>query len=97
MTNMRRAIRQRLYEISEVRLPEVVYKNTSKDGTRKWVMRLDGGSSIETGYIPEKDRGTLCVSSQIGCALDCSFCSTGKQGFNRDLTTAEIKIGRAHV
>src|SRR5690554_7365020 len=69
MTNMSKALRQRLSEIAEVRLPEVVYENTSKDGTRKWVMRLDGGSSIETVYIPEKDRGTLCVSSQIGCAL----------------------------
>ncbi len=59
-------------------------------------MRVDGGSSIETVYIPEKDRGTLCVSSQIGCALDCSFCSTGKQGFNRDLTAAEI-IGQVYV
>lgn len=96
MTNMSKALRQRLSEIAEVRLPEVVYENTSKDGTRKWVMRLDGGSSIETVYIPEKDRGTLCVSSQIGCALDCSFCSTGKQGFNRDLTTAEI-IGQVYV
>lgn len=96
MTNMSKPLRERLAEIAEIHLPEVVYEDTSKDGTRKWVMRVDGGSSIETVYIPEKDRGTLCVSSQIGCALDCSFCSTGKQGFNRDLTAAEI-IGQVYV
>lgn len=96
MTNMSKPLREHLAEIAEIHLPEVVYEDTSKDGTRKWVMRVDGGSSIETVYIPEKDRGTLCVSSQIGCALDCSFCSTGKQGFNRDLTAAEI-IGQVYV
>jgi 23S rRNA (adenine2503-C2)-methyltransferase len=66
------------------------------DGTRKWLIRVDGGSCIEMVYIPERDRGTLCVSSQIGCALDCSFCATGKQGFNRDLTSAEI-IGQLWI
>ena len=96
MTNMGKALRAKLAEISEVALPEVVYEDFSKDGTRKWVMRMPGGSAVETVYIPEKDRGTLCVSSQIGCALDCSFCSTGKQGFNRDLTVAEI-IGQVYV
>jgi len=96
MTNMGKALRARLTELSEIVLPEVVYEDFSKDGTRKWVMRMPGGSSVETVYIPEKDRGTLCVSSQIGCALDCSFCSTGKQGFNRDLTVAEI-IGQVYV
>jgi len=96
MTNMSKALRQRMSEIGEIRLPEVVYEDISKDGTRKWVMRVDGGSAIETVYIPEKERGTLCVSSQIGCALDCSFCSTGKQGFNRDLSVAEI-IGQVYV
>ncbi|MEE2749663.1 MAG: 23S rRNA (adenine(2503)-C(2))-methyltransferase RlmN, partial [Pseudomonadota bacterium] len=96
MTNMGKALRAKLSEVSEVVLPEVVYEDFSKDGTRKWVMRMPGGSSVETVYIPEKDRGTLCVSSQIGCALDCSFCSTGKQGFNRDLTVAEI-IGQLYV
>lgn len=96
MTNMSKPLRERLAEVAEIHLPEVVYEDTSTDGTRKWVMRVDGGSSIETVYIPEKDRGTLCVSSQIGCALDCSFCSTGKQGFNRDLTAAEI-IGQVYV
>ncbi|HCG78503.1 MULTISPECIES: 23S rRNA (adenine(2503)-C(2))-methyltransferase RlmN [Thalassolituus] len=96
MTNMGKALRAKLAEVSEIVLPEVVYEDFSKDGTRKWVMRMPGGSAVETVYIPEKDRGTLCVSSQIGCALDCSFCSTGKQGFNRDLTVAEI-IGQLYV
>lgn len=96
MTNMGKALRAKLADISEIALPEVVYEDISKDGTRKWVMRMPGGSSIETVYIPENERGTLCVSSQIGCALDCSFCSTGKQGFNRDLSVAEI-IGQVYV
>ncbi len=96
MTNMSKELRQRISDVAEIRLPEVVYEDFSKDGTRKWVMRVDGGSAIETVYIPEKDRGTLCVSSQIGCSLDCSFCSTGKQGFNRDLSVAEI-IGQVYV
>jgi 23S rRNA (adenine2503-C2)-methyltransferase len=96
MTNMSKAMRAKLADVAEISLPEVVYDQTSQDGTRKWVMRMPGGSSIETVYIPEKERGTLCVSSQIGCALDCSFCSTGKQGFNRDLSVAEI-IGQLFV
>lgn len=96
MTNMSKGLRARLAEVSEIVLPEVIYDDISKDGTRKWVMKMAGGSSVETVYIPEKDRGTLCVSSQIGCSLDCSFCSTGKQGFNRDLTAAEI-IGQVYV
>ncbi|MFC3678938.1 23S rRNA (adenine(2503)-C(2))-methyltransferase RlmN [Bacterioplanoides pacificum] len=96
MTNMSKGLRAKLAEVSEISLPEVIYDKTSKDGTRKWVMRMAGGSSVETVYIPEKERGTLCVSSQIGCSLDCSFCSTGKQGFNRDLSAAEI-IGQVYV
>ncbi len=96
MTNMGKPLRARMAEVCEIRLPEVIYEDFSKDGTRKWVMRMDGGSAVETVYIPEKDRGTLCVSSQIGCSLDCSFCSTGKQGFNRDLSVAEI-IGQVYV
>ena len=96
MTNMGKALRAKLAAVSEVRLPEVIYQDISKDGTRKWVMKMAGGSSVETVYIPEKERGTLCVSSQIGCSLDCSFCSTGKQGFNRDLSVAEI-IGQVYV
>lgn len=68
----------------------MVLEKFSKDGTRKWVIRMDGGSAIEMVLIPDGDRKTLCVSSQVGCSLDCSFCSTGKQGFNRDLSAAEI-------
>lgn len=96
MTNMSKPLRARLKEVAEITLPEVIFEKTSNDGTRKWVMKVAGGSAIETVFIPEKDRGTLCVSSQIGCSLDCSFCSTGKQGFNRDLTAAEI-IGQVYV
>jgi 23S rRNA (adenine2503-C2)-methyltransferase len=96
MTNMSKSMRAKLAEVAEISLPEIIHEQVSKDGTRKWVMRMPGGSSIETVYIPEKERGTLCVSSQIGCALDCSFCSTGKQGFNRDLTVSEI-IGQVFV
>lgn len=90
MTNISKALRAKLKRVSEIQAPEIIYQNTSSDGTRKWVMKMPGGSSIETVLIPEGNRGTLCVSSQIGCALDCSFCSTGKQGFNRNLSTEEI-------
>jgi 23S rRNA (adenine2503-C2)-methyltransferase len=90
MSNISKALRTRLAEIAEIRLPEVIIDQASSDGTHKWLLRLDSGNSIETVFIPEGSRGTLCVSSQIGCALDCSFCSTGKQGFNRNLTTGEI-------
>ena len=96
MSNVSKVMREKLKEIACVEYPEVIYHDTSKDGTKKWVMKMPGGSSIETVYIPEGDRGTLCVSSQIGCSLDCSFCSTGKQGFNRDLSVAEI-IGQVYV
>jgi 23S rRNA (adenine2503-C2)-methyltransferase len=96
MTNISGKLREKLEQICEVRAPEVVHRNYSKDGTRKWVFRVgDGeGSLVETVLIPAEDktglRKTLCISSQVGCALDCSFCSTGKQGFQRDLTPAEI-------
>lgn len=90
MTNISKALRERLKECAEIRPPEVVSEKTSKDGTRKWAVRISGGSLVETVLIPDGDRGTLCVSSQVGCSLDCSFCSTGKQGFQRDLTAAEI-------
>lgn len=90
MTNISKALRARLAEVAEIREPEVLLDKTSRDGTRKWVIRMDGGSAIETVLIPDGDRRTLCVSSQVGCSLDCSFCSTGKQGFNRNLSTAEI-------
>lgn len=90
MTNISKALRQKLAEVADIREPEVVLEKISSDGTRKWVIRMDGGSSIEMVLIPEGSRKTLCVSSQVGCALDCSFCSTGKQGFNRNLSAAEI-------
>ena len=96
MTNLSKSLREKLQETAEIRLPEVVSCQDSTDGTRKWLIKVEGGSCIEMVYIPEKDRGTLCVSSQIGCALDCSFCATGKQGFNRDLDTAEI-IGQLWI
>lgn len=96
MTDISKALRQRLAEVADIREPEIVLEKFSADGTRKWVIRMDGGSSIEAVLIPEGSRKTLCVSSQVGCALDCSFCSTGKQGFNRNLTTAEI-IGQLRV
>ena len=96
MTNISKGLRESLAEVAEVVVPEVVSCQDSVDGTRKWLIKVDGGSCIEMVYIPERDRGTLCVSSQIGCALDCSFCATGKQGFARDLTTAEI-IGQLWI
>ena len=79
-----------------MRAPEVAEEHISADGTRKWLVRVTGGSCVETVFIPEDGRSTLCVSSQVGCALDCSFCSTGKQGFKRDLTAAEI-IGQVWI
>lgn len=96
MTNLSKSLRDRLNEIAEVRPPKVTFQGDSEDGTRKWLMEVDGGSKVETVYIPEDDRGTLCVSSQVGCSLDCSFCSTGKQGFNKNLTAAEI-IGQVFL
>ena len=96
MTNLSKDLREKLKDIVEITLPEVVSCQDSTDGTRKWLIKVDGGSCIEMVYIPERERGTLCISSQIGCALDCSFCATGKQGFNRDLTAAEI-IGQLWI
>lgn len=90
MTNISKPLREKLSKIAEIKAPEVISEHLSKDGTRKWLLRVEGGSAVECVFIPEGDRGTLCVSSQVGCALDCSFCSTGKQGFNRDLSSAEI-------
>jgi 23S rRNA (adenine2503-C2)-methyltransferase len=90
MTNLSKALRERLAERAEIRPPEVVLDQASRDGSHKWLIRLNSGNSIETVFIPEPDRGTLCVSSQIGCPLDCSFCATAQQGFNRNLSVAEI-------
>lgn len=90
MTNLSKPLRARLAELAELRVLEVVTEQCSADGTRKWLLRLDGGNCVETVFIPEEGRGTLCVSSQVGCALDCSFCATARQGFNRNLSTGEI-------
>ena len=102
MSNISGKLREKLEKIAEIKAPEVVHKNYSKDGTRKWVFRVGegAGSLVETVLIPAEHRSglrrTLCISSQVGCALDCSFCSTGKQGFQRDLTPDEI-IGQLWV
>jgi 23S rRNA (adenine2503-C2)-methyltransferase len=90
MTDLSKALRNKLGEVAQVRLPQAIFDQQSSDGTRKWLLSLDGGNAIETVYIPEPSRGTLCISSQVGCALECTFCSTGKQGFNRNLSVAEI-------
>ena len=90
MTNMSKALRQKLKEIAVVRTPKIVQEQQSADGTIKWLLEVDHHNSVEAVFIPEKDRGTLCISSQVGCALDCSFCATGKQGFNRNLANWEI-------
>ena len=90
MTNLGKVLCAKLTQIAEIRLPEIISTEKSSDGTHKWLIKLDCGNCIETVFIPEEKRGTLCVSSQVGCALNCSFCSTGKQGFNRNLTAAEI-------
>jgi len=90
MTNLSLALRQRLSDIAEVRPPETLTQRQSADGTIKWLLRVDESNSIETVFIPEAERGTLCISSQAGCPLDCSFCATAKQGFNRNLSSAEI-------
>lgn len=90
MSNLGKALRDKLVEVAEVRPPVIASQQDSTDGTRKWAIRVDGGGLVETVLIPAGNRATLCVSSQVGCSLDCSFCSTGKQGFQRDLTAAEI-------
>jgi len=90
MTDLSRSLRARLQERAEIRPPEVVGEQVSSDATRKWLLRVDSGNCVETVYIPEESRGTLCVSSQVGCALACGFCSTAQQGFARNLDAAEI-------
>ena len=90
MTDISKATRVRLGESVTTRLPRVQQSQLSRDGTAKWLFELHDGNCIETVFIPEEDRGTLCISSQVGCALDCSFCSTGRQGFNRNLSVSEI-------
>lgn len=90
MTNLSKDLRSSLAAVAEVRAPRVVQHQPSEDGTHKWLLQLDDQQCIEMVFIPEKDRGTLCVSSQVGCALDCTFCSTARQGFNRNLNLSEI-------
>ncbi len=96
MSNLSKVLRSKLTAMSEIRVPEIVSTQASQDGTHKWLLKLACGNCIETVFIPEKSRGTLCVSSQVGCGLNCTFCSTAKQGFNRNLSTAEI-IGQVWV
>ncbi|KER83661.1 50S rRNA methyltransferase [Xanthomonas arboricola pv. celebensis] len=98
MTDLGKALRAKLHQHAEVLVPNVVFDKPSTDGTHKWLLAMgtDGKNAIETVYIPDKGRGTLCVSSQVGCGLNCTFCSTATQGFNRNLTTAEI-VGQVWV
>ena len=90
MTDLSHDLRDKLSKSTEIGLPALISENVSKDGTIKWLINSGVGQAIETVYIPETDRGTLCISSQVGCALDCSFCATGHQGFNRNLNADEI-------
>lgn len=90
MTNISKTLRERLKEVAEIRPPVIRDVFDAQDGCYKWVVTVESGSGVEMVYIPEAGRGTLCISSQAGCSLDCSFCATGKQGFNSDLTSAEI-------
>ena len=90
MTDISKNLREHLKKTTEIRLPVIVESYESDDGSRKWIIDIDSGSKVEMVYIPEAGRGTLCVSSQAGCTLDCSFCATGKQGFDRNLSSAEI-------
>ena len=89
MTNLNKKLREKLKSVAEIKAPEVAVEQRSADGTIKWAMQV-GDQQVETVYIPEADRATLCVSSQVGCALACTFCSTAQQGFNRNLTVSEI-------
>jgi len=96
MTNISKNLRTQLEEVAEITAPEIAVEEISDDGTYKWLLRLDDGNSIEAVFIPEEDRGTLCISSQAGCILNCTFCSTARQGFNRNLEVHEI-IGQLFV
>ena len=96
MTDLGKVLRGKLEEYAQVLPPNTMFEKPSTDGTHKWLLGMDGGNAIEAVFIPDKGRGTLCVSSQVGCGLACTFCSTGTQGFNRNLSTAEI-IGQVWV
>jgi 23S rRNA (adenine2503-C2)-methyltransferase len=90
MTDVAKSLRAKLAELAEIRGPQPLSDTVAADGTRKWLLDVGGGNAVETVFIPEAQRGTLCVSTQVGCALQCAFCSTGRQGFNRNLTAGEI-------
>jgi len=90
MTDLGKSLREKLPEVAVINPPKALLDKASSDGTRKWLLGLDAGNAVETVYIPEPTRGTLCVSSQVGCGLNCTFCSTGTQGFNRNLAASEI-------
>ena len=90
MTDLAKALRAELQQHAELAVPALMTAQESQDGTRKWLLDVGTGNGVETVFIPEAERGTLCISSQIGCALECTFCSTGRQGFNRNLSAAEI-------
>jgi 23S rRNA (adenine2503-C2)-methyltransferase len=96
MTDLSKSLRAQLSRVAEVKAPEIIVEQPSSDGTRKWVLELVCGNRVESVLIPDGDRTTLCISSQVGCSLDCSFCSTAQQGFNRNLSVAEI-IGQVWV
>lgn len=96
MTDIAKSLRSKLAAEAMIQPPSVSREQVSKDGTRKWLMDVGTGNGVETVFIPEDDRGTLCISSQVGCALECTFCSTGRQGFNRNLSVAEI-IGQLWI
>lgn len=90
MSDLAKDLRAKLAQGATVAAPQIVGDHVAEDGTRKWLLKVDGANAVDAVFIPETSRGTLCVSSQAGCTLDCAFCSTGKQGFNRNLSTAEI-------
>ena len=90
MSDLSKVLREKLGRLAVIEPPRLIQEQLSDDGTRKWLLDVGAGQGVETVFIPEGDRGTLCVSSQVGCALECSFCSTGRQGFNRNLSVAEI-------
>ena len=96
MTDLAKSLREKLKGRASLDMPAIVRDHVSTDGTRKWLIDVGNSNAVETVYIPEENRGTLCVSSQAGCAVNCRFCSTGKQGFSRNLSTGEI-IGQLRM
>ena len=90
MSDLARSLRDKLADAATVSAPALISEQASADGTTKWLFDVGGGNAVETVFIPEDDRGTLCISSQAGCAVGCRFCSTGHQGFSRNLSTGEI-------